>query len=187
MFRRRFLQLVTMASVVVWLLLKAWQRERARRDVPRQRIQLRHLRHRSRYHASQQKGITSSKSTYPEGKVTVGFDPHQITGQAIVAFITDLGFRVEGNTKARRGTKTFSQLAATLAASLDLQQPPVAISFTDTVPSGVKSHAGHVPAGCKFWQDAASKFLRLPPPTTTFVPLVCTRTIFSLRQRSRLT
>ena len=42
----------------------------------------------------QQKGITSSKSTYPQGKVTVGFDPHQITEQAIVAFITDLGFTV---------------------------------------------------------------------------------------------
>src|ERR1700723_500503 len=50
-----------------------------------------------------------------------------------------------------------SQLAAILAASLDLQQPPVAISFTDTIPAGVKSHSGRVPAGCKFWQDAASE------------------------------
>jgi copper chaperone CopZ len=45
---------------------------------------------------SQQKGITSSKSTYPQGKVTVGFDPEQTTEKAIVAFIADLGFTVEG-------------------------------------------------------------------------------------------
>jgi copper chaperone CopZ len=43
----------------------------------------------------QQKGIQSSKSTYPEGKVVVNFDPVQITESAIVAFISDLGFTVE--------------------------------------------------------------------------------------------
>ena len=51
----------------------------------------------------------------------------------------------------------YAQQAALLAASLDLQQPPVAISFTDTMPVGVKAHSGRVPAGCKFWQDAASE------------------------------
>jgi copper chaperone CopZ len=45
---------------------------------------------------SQQKGIVSSKSTYPEGKVTVAFHPDQVTRQAIVQFIVDLGFTVEG-------------------------------------------------------------------------------------------
>jgi copper chaperone CopZ len=48
----------------------------------------------------QQKGVLSSKSTYPEGKVTVGFDPARITEQAIVVFITDLGFQVEGQHKS---------------------------------------------------------------------------------------
>jgi hypothetical protein len=47
----------------------------------------------------QQKGITSSRSTYPEGKATVGFDPEQITEKAILAFITGLGFTVEGEPK----------------------------------------------------------------------------------------
>jgi copper chaperone CopZ len=42
----------------------------------------------------QQKGIIASQSTYPESKVTVHFDPNQITEQAIVTFITDLGFAV---------------------------------------------------------------------------------------------
>jgi len=31
--------------------------------------------------------------------VTVGFDPHQISEQAIVAFITDLGFTVQDEHK----------------------------------------------------------------------------------------
>jgi copper chaperone CopZ len=44
----------------------------------------------------QQKGIVSSKSIYPEGKVAVRFDAGQITEQAIVTFITDLGFTVQG-------------------------------------------------------------------------------------------
>jgi uncharacterized protein (DUF169 family) len=50
----------------------------------------------------------------------------------------------------------YSQLAAILAASLDLQQAPVAISFTNSIPAGVKAHAGRVPAGCKFWEDGAT-------------------------------
>ena len=45
---------------------------------------------------SREKGISSCKSTYPEGKVTVSFHPNQITEPAIVAFITDLGFTVKG-------------------------------------------------------------------------------------------
>ena len=48
------------------------------------------------------------------------------------------------------------QLSAKLAASLDLRQPPVAICFTDSIPAGMSGHAGRVPAGCRFWQDAAS-------------------------------
>ena len=47
------------------------------------------------------------------------------------------------------------ELSAILAASLDLKQPPVALSFTDTVPGGVNMHAGRAPAGCSFWQDGA--------------------------------
>ena len=47
----------------------------------------------------QQKGVAFSKSTYPEGKATVAFDPTQITEQAIVTFITDLGFTVKPDPK----------------------------------------------------------------------------------------
>jgi uncharacterized protein (DUF169 family) len=50
----------------------------------------------------------------------------------------------------------YSQLAAILAASLDLRQAPVAISFTNSVPADVKAQSGRVPAGCKFWEDGAA-------------------------------
>jgi len=44
---------------------------------------------------AQQKGVTSSKSTYPEGSVKVTFDPEEISTKQIAAFITELGFTVE--------------------------------------------------------------------------------------------
>jgi uncharacterized protein (DUF169 family) len=49
-----------------------------------------------------------------------------------------------------------SQLAKKLSASLKLRQAPVAVSFSDSVPAGIKAHDGRVPAGCRFWQDAAT-------------------------------
>lgn len=100
MFRRRFLQLVTMASVGTLAPVEAMSAGASKAVI---------------YFVKgfscitcatgldtmlgQQKGIYSSKSTYPEGKVTVGFDPHQISEQSIVAFITDLGFTVEKGQK----------------------------------------------------------------------------------------
>ncbi len=95
MFRRRFLQLLTMASVsslasleamavtrtVTWF-VKGFSCITCATGLDTM--------------LGQQKGISSSKSTYPEGKVTVAFNPGQITEQTIVKFITDLGFKVEG-------------------------------------------------------------------------------------------
>lgn len=51
---------------------------------------------------------------------------------------------------------SYSKLAALLSESLDLRQPPVAISFTNSVPNGINGHAGRVSAGCRFWEDAAA-------------------------------
>jgi uncharacterized protein (DUF169 family) len=48
---------------------------------------------------------------------------------------------------------SFAHLATVLSDSLDLVQPPVAVSFTDAVPNGVTNYAGRVPAGCKFWEE----------------------------------
>lgn len=101
MFRRRFLQLVTMASIgsvapleglaagttgTLVYFVKGFSCITCATGLDTM--------------LGQQKGIVSSRSTYPEGKVTVGFDPHQVTGQAIVAFIADLGFTVEGEHKS---------------------------------------------------------------------------------------
>jgi copper chaperone CopZ len=96
MFRRRFLQLITMASVGGLAPLEAVSAAATQTVMYRVKgftcitcaTGLDTL-------LSQQKGIASSKSTYPEGKVTVAFDPNQTTGPAIVAFITELGFTVQ--------------------------------------------------------------------------------------------
>lgn len=45
---------------------------------------------------SRTKGILSSHSTYPEGKVTVHFDPGSINDAAVRAVITDAGFTIDG-------------------------------------------------------------------------------------------
>jgi copper chaperone CopZ len=44
---------------------------------------------------SQETGIASSKSTYPQGIVKVAFDPEAISKNQIAAFIAELGFTVE--------------------------------------------------------------------------------------------
>jgi uncharacterized protein (DUF169 family) len=54
----------------------------------------------------------------------------------------------------------YQRVAQILSESLNLRQPPVAICFTESAPPGVTEHAGRVPAGCRFWEDAAhSTFL----------------------------
>jgi uncharacterized protein (DUF169 family) len=50
-----------------------------------------------------------------------------------------------------------NQIAQTLTASLKLSLPPIAICFTDDVPAGIANWTGRVPAGCKFWEEAATK------------------------------
>ena len=41
-----------------------------------------------------------------------------------------------------------------IQALLKLEHPPIAVSFTDEVPRGVKSAVGPVPSGCVFWFKA---------------------------------
>jgi Cu+-exporting ATPase len=43
---------------------------------------------------SRTKGIVTSNSTYPEGKVTVRFDPQAISDSDVRAVITDAGFTI---------------------------------------------------------------------------------------------
>lgn len=45
---------------------------------------------------SRHKGIVRSKSTYPEGVVTIDFHPSLISEESIKGAISDMGFTVEG-------------------------------------------------------------------------------------------
>lgn len=42
-------------------------------------------------------------------------------------------------------------------AALALAQPPIAISLVETAPAGVPMYEGRAPAGCRFWQEAATR------------------------------
>ena len=100
MFRRRFLQLITLASANGLVSIESLAAEPTRTATYRVKgfscitcatgldTMLSH-----------QKGIKSSKSTYPAGIVTVCFNPGQITGPRIVAFIEELGFTVTNGAK----------------------------------------------------------------------------------------
>lgn len=48
-------------------------------------------------------------------------------------------------------------MADSLTRSLNLTQPPVAICLVDELPAGVPMWSGPAPAGCRFWQEAATK------------------------------
>ena len=50
-----------------------------------------------------------------------------------------------------------AKVAADLSSFLQLSLPPVAVSFPDVAPDNVPHFDGVVPAGCSFWQQAASR------------------------------
>ena len=56
-----------------------------------------------------------------------------------------------------------NQIAQTLTASIRLELPPIAICFTGEVPAGIKNWAGRAPAGCQFWQEAATQVFATSP------------------------
>ena len=101
MLRRRFLQLVALSSAGVLAPLDAMEEATARSvtfrvkgfSCPTCGVGLDTM-------LCQKKGIISSKSTYPEGKVRVSFNSDKITESAVEAFIADMGFIVEGEYSA---------------------------------------------------------------------------------------
>ena len=58
----------------------------------------------------------------------------------------------------------YANTAAVLMETLDLHQAPVAICFADSVPPGIDAPAAPVPAGCRFWEDAATAPLATSAP-----------------------
>jgi len=96
MFRRRFLQFVPLMSAACLTPLKAAAKNK------NQIVTLRVKGFSCITCATgldamlcRQKGVASSKSTYPEGIVKVAFDPEEISTKRIASFIGELGFTVE--------------------------------------------------------------------------------------------
>ena len=48
-------------------------------------------------------------------------------------------------------------LSKTLTDSLQLSLPPIAVCLTDDVPEGLSAYEGRVAAGCRFWEEAATR------------------------------
>ena len=44
-----------------------------------------------------------------------------------------------------------------LTTALELSLPPIGVAVCDVVPNGIPAFAGVVPAGCAFWQEAATR------------------------------
>lgn len=51
----------------------------------------------------------------------------------------------------------YQRQANQLMTSLELSLPPIAVAFCDVVPPNVPSYDGVAPAGCVFWQEAATQ------------------------------
>lgn len=52
---------------------------------------------------------------------------------------------------------SYATASETLTSALGLELPPIAISIVDEVPDGVESFSGNAPAGCSFWEQAATR------------------------------
>lgn len=81
----------------------------------------------------------------------------------------------------------YAEIARTLAKSLDLHQSPVAISLADSVPQGIETHQGRVPADAVSGRTPQPKPLRRPLRIMNFVRLASTPITCNLLLLSRLT
>ncbi len=61
-----------------------------------------------------------------------------------------------------------SEVSEILSKHLHLTQPPVAVAFADSVPDGVNAWSGAIPAGCRFWQEAAQRVFATSPGDHAF-------------------
>ena len=101
MFRRRFLQLVAFSSTGALAPLAVVEAAAAKSvaylvkgfSCPTCAVGLDTM-------LNRQKGVVSSNSTYPEGKVTVKFNPDAIRESAIRDYITGMGFTIDGEHQA---------------------------------------------------------------------------------------
>jgi len=50
----------------------------------------------------------------------------------------------------------YAKVSSDIVGALRLRNPPVAICFADAIPTGFGAPTSRAPAGCRFWEDAAS-------------------------------
>ena len=50
-----------------------------------------------------------------------------------------------------------NRISESLTVSLELKQPPVGVLLAESTPEGVADWTGSAPAGCRFWQEAATR------------------------------
>jgi uncharacterized protein (DUF169 family) len=55
-----------------------------------------------------------------------------------------------------------SEISKQLTADLELDTPPVHISYLEAAPAGVKQHPGGVPSACTFWADGRTSSFFAP-------------------------
>src|SRR5262245_24779134 len=67
----------------------------------------------------------------------------------------ELGIRTSETEE--REMSDYQKLAKDLMTSLELSLPPIVVSFSDVAPASVPRYDGVVPAGCVFWQIAATR------------------------------
>lgn len=58
---------------------------------------------------------------------------------------------------------SYPALAQSLTEALALTVPPVTVTATDHIPTGVPIYQGQAPAGCSFWQEAATSTFATQP------------------------
>ncbi|MGH9622158.1 MAG: DUF169 domain-containing protein [Bryobacteraceae bacterium] len=64
---------------------------------------------------------------------------------------------------SENGNGNNREMARRLTESMYMPVPPIAIRFTDEIPEGVPQWEGSAPAGCTFWQEAATKVFATIP------------------------
>ena len=57
----------------------------------------------------------------------------------------------------------YMRISQVLTDSVSLSLPPIAISFASPMPEGIRNWTGRVPAGCRFWQEAAKEAFATVP------------------------
>lgn len=105
--------------------------------------------------------LTNGKLPWIDGQLPSKHNRNNQLNKPVAIFIfTCVSCSVTDLPELRSGMEmmtTTTQLAEQIEASLKLLMPPIAISFANQLPNGIDHFEGAVPAGCSFWELAASQ------------------------------